>query len=104
MREPLDFKGCELFCIGEVFFDDVELDEPNKKALEILDYMEFSAHKVQGKVGEEVVSGYMLFDMQRGCYYDDVLCLDEPYVAQSVEALLEMIPDSYFEEYGIELE
>ncbi len=31
MREPLDFKNCELYCIGEVFFDDVELDEPNKK-------------------------------------------------------------------------
>lgn len=104
MREPLDFKGCELFCIGEVFFDDVELDEPNKKALEILDYMEFSAHKVQGKVGEEVVSGYMLFDMQRKCYYDDVLGLEEPYVTQSIEALLEMIPDGYFEDYGIELE
>ncbi len=89
--------------MGEVFFDDVELDEPNKKALEILDYMEFSVHKVQGKVGEEVVSGYMLFDMQRKCYYDDVLGLETPYVTQSIEALLEMIPDGYFEDYGIEL-
>lgn len=103
MREPLDFKGCSLFCIGEVFFDDVELDKPNKKALKILDYMEFSVHKVQGRLDEEIVSGYMLFDMQRKCYYDDVLGLEIPYVAQSIEALLEMIPEAYFEDYEIEL-
>lgn len=103
MREPLDFKNCELFCVGEAFFDDVELDEPNKKALMILDFMEFSAHKVQGKIGEETISGYMLFDMQRRCYYDDVLCLEEPRITQSIEALLEMIPEAYFEDYGIEL-
>lgn len=78
MREPLDFKGYELYCVGEVFFDDVELDEANNKALMILDFMEFSVHKVQGKAGGEAISGYMLFDMQRKCYYDDVLGLDPP--------------------------
>ncbi|WP_231900385.1 hypothetical protein [Helicobacter cinaedi] len=40
--------------------------------------MEFSAHKVQGRVGDDKVSGYMLFDMQRKCYYDDVLGLESP--------------------------